>query len=647
MRKPLKLSLMSIRGKGLVFCAVVSLACSCFVAPSLPLTAEDASLTDYPWPCFLGNVGRTNSSDFGPKDPKIVKLWGTKLPFNSLPSLAGLGCVIYDYKKHSSKNDDDGVVCLDAFTGKILWQDPKTSMSIFLADGKLFTLDASYDVKTGKKTSQLYGEWRYVAHHNGRLYLFDGKRLFCQKDGRTVWEIAPQPGFFDWTMCISDGMIFFKTDVGIYCIREDTGKFVWKFNINFKIKNPNENFRGLCVQGQILYFIMSFNNETGNADIIYFNKETGEQLFLGDFSESIGWAEKPAVKDGKLFLTLIGGRNVTGTVFCYDGKSGKKLWHYVISNELFNPPLVSNGLIYQSRSQSQTTNLPSLMCIDMDGKNRWALYEPDIYNPPIPAYGRLYLTSNDGIACFGPKELFVGVSTDKEKVEFGTMRHGESKQSTIRLSNSSMKDLSVVVECDDGLTTSVKKATIRSKKFLDVQVSFKAKTKGLLRNKVSIQVVGGQLIRVPVYGYVRYTNPPDLAAPKDVQVKLRKMYKKVKQLTVYDGMVYVIETNEVDKSNIRNILHCYDLKSLEQLFEVERGLHSTNIPCAFSQGRIISIDTGIGEVYTDVFCFNARTGEELWNVYSRRETHSSPKIENGIIKCGCFDLDLYEGKLAF
>ncbi len=639
---------MSTRGKGLVFCVVASLACSSFVAPSFPLTAEDANSNDYPWPCYLGNMGRINSSDFGPKDPKIVKLWETELPKCYEPMFAGLGCVIYGLE--GREDEGPGVACLDAFTGKILWQDPKASMSIFLAGGKLFTLDASYDVKTGKKASQLYGEWRYVAHHNGRLYLFDGKRLFCQKDGETVWEITPQPGFFDWTMCISDGLIFFKTDVGIYCIREDTGKFVWKFNINFKIKNPNENFRGLCVHGRILYLITSFNNEIGNADIIYFNKETGEQLFSGDFYDDAGWADKPAVKDGKLFLTLIGGFNVPGMVFCYDGKSGKKLWHYVISNELFNPPLVSNGLIYQSRNQSQKTNLPSLMCFDMDGKNRWALYELEMYAPPIPAYGRLYLSSENGrfAVCFGPKELFIGVSADKETVEFGTMRCSESKQSTIRLSNSSMKDLPVVVKCDsDALTASVKKVTIKSKKFLDVQVSFKAKTKGLLRGKVSIQVVGGQPIEVPVYVYVRYTNPPDLAAPKGVQAKLRKMYRNVKQLTVYDGRVYVIETNEVDKSNIRNILHCHDLKSLEQIFEVERGLYNTRIPCAFSQGRIISIDTGIGEALTDVFCFNARTGEELWNVYSRRETHSSPKIENGIIKCGCFDLDLYEGKLAF
>jgi outer membrane protein assembly factor BamB len=361
---------------------------------------------------------------------------------------------LYTIVRHlpDTKNEGEKVLCLDAATGKKIWEnivqtfltdvptertgwssvvgDPETNRVYALSGSGLFQC---IDAETGKTiwSHSMSEEYGLLSTYGGRtnfpilfenLVIISGVMIgwgdfakpnhrfiaFDKNDGKVVWFNATRPLPDDTTysapvIAVINGkqqMIVGAGDGFLHSFQPRTGKLIWKYHLSRRGVNCTP-----LVVGDMVYMGQSEENpgETSMGALVAI-QATGQ----GDVTQSLAkWKNKgamigratPLYLDGKLFAVDDG-----AGLYTYDAETGKQLFTQKFGTAQRASPLYVDGKIYT---------------IDMNG--RWTVLKPkpdgsvsvvhkmrlrgEGLSSPVVSHGRLYVQTLEGLYCAGKKDV--------------------------------------------------------------------------------------------------------------------------------------------------------------------------------------------------------------------------------------------------
>jgi outer membrane protein assembly factor BamB len=315
-----------------------------------------------------------------PAEPVAVAwVFEAKKPGAILSAPLVAGGRVYMPAIHSTALWNDGAVyCLDAATGKLLWQFDDggkmqhTCSSPCLADGRLYL-----------------GEGMH-ANFTCKLYCLDAGT------GRKNWDFTAQ-GHIESGPTAAGGKVFFGAgDDGLYALDAITGKERWHF------RGPYHFDSSPAVSGQRLF--------AGSG--VSRTHRTMEALCLSTRDAGIHWRfptslpvwGSPALAGDEVYFGLGNGRLQTpapppekpaGALLCLSSETGQRRWCYNISDAVLTRPAVGPGRVYFGARDG------NCYCLDRrTGELSWKqdLASPVMTNPALVG-DRLYVIASAGRVC--------------------------------------------------------------------------------------------------------------------------------------------------------------------------------------------------------------------------------------------------------
>lgn len=258
-------------------------------------------------------------------------------------------------------NDVCNLHCLDAATGKKIWQfltGGHIESSPCVADGVVVFGsgdDGIYGVDTAssKKRWQKVGRWHVdvsPALRAGRVYGGSGvseryrtTEMFCLKlsDGEVCWQTPTELPVWGSPL-VAGEQVFFGTGTGrltqsaeapekaagaLLCVDAATGKILWTYPVEDAIF-------GRCAadEGHV-YF------GARNGYCYCLERQKGRSVWQVDLGEPI--VTQPALIDGRLYIAASGGR-----ICCLEAESGKTMWTFDLAAfTQTRPQLLSSPIV--------------------------------------------------------------------------------------------------------------------------------------------------------------------------------------------------------------------------------------------------------------------------------------------------------------
>jgi outer membrane protein assembly factor BamB len=348
------------------------------------------------------------------------------------------------------------IVCLDAETGKLLWEkrfnvfdtdivqqrlgwtamvgDPQTGyVYAHLTGGEFVCLDRDGKVVWKHSLTEEFGR---VSGYGGRIHfpILDEDRVIIgmftsgwgdqgkplhrllaadKKTGEILWWAGPGEAPIDTTyavpvVAVIDGkrmLIMANGDGNVYGLLARTGEKLWTFKLSKRGLNASP-----VVDGNYVYVTNGEENldttEMGRVVCIDATK-TGDITTSGEVwrAEGIkaGFAS-PALANGRLYVA-----DNSANLFAIDAKTGKIHWQYSTGRVAKGSPTVtSDGIIYYGEQNGAFHVLKDAgdhcESLDLEEFARDDKMIDEIYGSPIVANGRVYFMTRYNMYCLGGKE---------------------------------------------------------------------------------------------------------------------------------------------------------------------------------------------------------------------------------------------------
>jgi len=354
----------------------------------------------------------------------------------------------------SGLNLQERVVCVDAETGKTIWEDRfnvfhtdmvenRVGWTALVADpetGNIYTHATGGEFicynRDGKRlwTRSLTEEFGRISGYGGRLHtpFIDRDKVIIsflnsswgpqakpthrwlaldKKSGEVIYWAAPGEAPLDTTyacpvVTVIDGkrmMIAPAADGWVYGMMVDTGEKVWGYKLSKRGLNTSP-----VVDGKYVYVTQSEEN--------YGNSKMGSVLCIdgsktGDITESgtvwrndgytVGYCS-PTIRDGRLYVVTN-----DAELICFDGKDGSKIWSYDLGRVGKGSPVITaDGVIYVG----EQTGIFDILKDAGDKCTSLSTYEfpmrpekgvDEFYGSPAIANGRVYFQVRSGMYCLG------------------------------------------------------------------------------------------------------------------------------------------------------------------------------------------------------------------------------------------------------
>ncbi len=356
------------------------------------------------------------------------------------------------------------VVCRDASTGKVLWQDrfnvfqtdipaPRVGWAAMAGDPEtkqvyvhsVSGLFRCYN-EAGKVMWEhsLFEEYGKISGYGGRtqtpivdedrvivsfFFLGWGKTgnpppkhtyfAFDKRTGELLWTAAPGGRPLDTNyscpiITVIDGirvLIGGNADGGIYAIKARTGEKLWGFRMSKRGLNTSP-----VVDGNLVYIAHGEDNidttEFGRIQCIDGSKR-------GDLTETGSVWRVDGVKVGYTGLLVRDGVlyavSDTGKLHAFDSKTGEALWDYSIGTVGKGSPVWADGKIYVMEVNGRIHILKAdregceSLCevnlhVSDEAASRGFKGMDEIYASPAVANGRVYFVTRDRTVCIGKKD---------------------------------------------------------------------------------------------------------------------------------------------------------------------------------------------------------------------------------------------------
>jgi len=367
------------------------------------------------------------------------------------------------------------VVCLDAVTGKKLWENifqvylsdvpaERVGWSSIVADPTTHTVFAhgvcgaftAINAATGVTlwNRSLHEEFGFLSTYGGRTNIpvvFED--LVIASAVVTGWGDTARPahrflgmdvrtGEVRWTNGTKElpedttystpflstlggeaAMVFGSSDGSVWNFQPRTGKAVW----NFKLSRRGLNVAPL-VDGDTIYISQAEENldNTTMGSVTAF-----KGIGSGDITDTAAIWQKKGVMDGRSMPVLLGQRlycvDDGAKVYGYDKATGQQVGrpHKLLGTIVRGSPLVAGGKLYICSTGGWHVLLPTTDGLTV--VNRMRLDEDDeVTASPIAWNGRIYLTTGARLYCLG--DALAGASTgDGVPLPAGTLTAAASR----------------------------------------------------------------------------------------------------------------------------------------------------------------------------------------------------------------------------
>ena len=351
------------------------------------------------WPCFRGPDGMGTADAALPatwSDTENI-LWKTPLPGEGASSPVIVGGRIFITAGVGGADDlVRHVLCLDAATGRILWD--KTVESDLPEQGKIRE-DHGYT----SATPAADGKHVFVFFGKSGVFCFDhaGKQLWQTKVGSQLngWGSAASPTLYK-------GMVLINASVeseSLVALDQATGKKLWE------APGIRECWHApVIAPGKPTEVITALAGELKSFDV-------GNGKPLWQCRTGIGWymCPQPLVKDGVVYA--VGGRSGVGGLAVRTGGSGDvggthKLWTLQKGTNVPSP-LLHGDHLYFAHENNGAVNCVDLKTGEFVYTERLEPNPGQIYASPILAGGKILYLGRGGqavIVAASPKFQVLG-----------------------------------------------------------------------------------------------------------------------------------------------------------------------------------------------------------------------------------------------
>ena len=270
--------------------------------------------------------------------------------------------------------------------------------------------------------------WGTTGPARDRFYAFD------KLTGELVWYSTPGVRPVDSSFCmpvfgqLGDQRVFYAgTGCGnIVCVNARTGKPVWRFQLS----QGGVNSQVILYKDKLIAIHGKENiDATSKGRLVCINipqEYPAEQLVLDKNVEvwrnddHIGFTSSPTLVKDRVYTT-----NFTGELICVDANSGKTLWQEKLApDQIHASPVYGDGKIYApwfegslaivKPTDARAEVLSNAEIKAADGSGVKALAAPTIWA------GKIYLSTRDGLYCFGNKEgKYVGSKDNNKEAALG------------------------------------------------------------------------------------------------------------------------------------------------------------------------------------------------------------------------------------
>lgn len=380
-------------------------------------------------------------------------VWKANFGCRSCPAVFDGRVFIINRVGAGKPSEQERVMCLDANTGKVIWEDrfnvyltnipnsrvgwanllvdPETSyvyahgvggvFRCYDRDGKIIwsrslTEELGRLSGYGGRTNSpnIAGDLLVISFTNSHWGPFNlpSHRYFGfnKLTGEIVYVSQPGGKFKNSTystvvVANHDGrqlVVDANSDGNLYAIKAQTGEKVWAFRLSASALQSS-----VVVAGGKVYATHGVENpEGGNVmgRVICVDLGTGKEVWRHDGIEA--HYPSPVFGGGKLFII-----SNFGMLYCFDGAKGKLKWELKLGTLGKGSPIYADGKIYATtvdggfhivqvgEKKGKILDSEAFLIKLKDGKVR----KPEVYGSPAVANGRIYLPTETAIYCIGKK----------------------------------------------------------------------------------------------------------------------------------------------------------------------------------------------------------------------------------------------------
>jgi outer membrane protein assembly factor BamB len=523
-------------------------------------------------------------------------------------------------------SEDYGLVCIDASTGFLIWNNSICDGSITptILNGKVYAHSRDniycFDALTGRKlltfTTDAYCSALTIAY--GRLYTgsFDDNMLcFNIKTGEKLWNFSiAEPG--PSSPAVVDGKVYIGSDDrNIYCIDAYTGEKIWNYTTGehgFIVSSPS------VVDGKV--YIGSIDNT-----FYCLNSTTGVKIWNYSrlYTSMGGITSSPSVADGRVYF----GHNA---VYCLKASTGAEIWKFSAGNRsqvypemYWSSPAVGDGKVFIN------SRYGVLYCLNaLTGEMIWSCETGDDVTSssisPVIVGGVVYFTSSEG---------FLYAFGEKKAGDWPTFHHDLNRSGTTSSIGPENNYTSWTFDTGRSITSSP--AVVMGRIYL-----------GCMDGKVRCLTASNGEPLWDFTGWWAGVHSPTL---DDGKLFIGSSDYKVYCLDAFSGKYiwsYITEGNinsapavadgRVYIGSWDDQFYCLDASTGNLIWKIKTGYD-----IKWSSASVAGEKVYIGSEDHNLYCLDASTGEKIWNFTTGKYVHSSPTVIDRRVYLGSGDHKVY------
>ena len=305
------------------------------------------------------------------------------------------------YHPYTLEYGESEFVCLDAFTGELVWGLPIETHcprdSIAVAYGNLYIIPGYIEEMKMDSYITLDEVWA-IGSDSWSMWRNDAENRGNGQSGPSElnlrWKFRAGSGVVSTPIIVERRVYFGSQDKNIYCVDARDGRILWNFTIGARIKSSPAVVDGRVYIGPDDGYVYCLDARNGNR--IWSTYAGG--YIEAHFKAATGIRSSPIVVGNRVFVG-----SLDTNLYCLDADSGDVVWIYKTEGYITSSPAISEGVVYVTSQEPTSGALYKLSA--NDGALIWKLDIPyvietdrgtDLHASPTVAEGLVFVAANKG-----------------------------------------------------------------------------------------------------------------------------------------------------------------------------------------------------------------------------------------------------------
>lgn len=319
------------------------------------------------------------------------------------------------YDPYTLEYSESEFVCLDAFTGDLVWKLPIETHpprdSVAIAYGNLYLIPG-YIEEMRMNSYQTLDEIWAIGTEPWSMWRKDSRNNGMGQSGPTElnlrWKFKAGGGVVS-SPSIVDGRVYVGSqDKNMYSINARNGRLLWNFTTGARILSSPAVVSGKVYVGPDDGYVYCLDAKNGS---LMWNTYAGGYIGV-PFKAATGIRSSPIVVGGRVYVG-----SLDTNLYSLDANSGDVVWTYKTEGYITSSPAVADGEVYFT---SQEPNSGALYKLNAhNGTLIWKLDIPyvltadrgiDLHASPTVADGMVFAAAN--------KEMYYGINATTGEIKW-------------------------------------------------------------------------------------------------------------------------------------------------------------------------------------------------------------------------------------